>query len=146
MGKLKHLKMVGLGRKYSSPTKITHLFSSQPNNLIIQNFPYFLLSIFHPLTNNPMIHTYPMFGLREGNRREEKTNKGEGKNVGSSDRFLNNINSLSFLLCYLNSWKKRRSKNSLHFPPLPLKSNSIRIIEKKEKEKRKDSLGAKSFT
>ena len=144
MGKLKHLKMVGLGRKYLSPTKITHLFSSQPNSLIIQNFPYFLLSIFHPLTNNPTIHTYPMFGLREGNRREEKTNKGEGKNVGSSDRFLNNINSLSFLLCYLNSWKKK-SKNSLHFPPLPLKSNSIRTIEKK-KEKRKDSLGAKSFT
>ena len=88
-----------------------------------------------------MIHTYPMFGLREGNRREEKTNKGEGKNVSSSDRFLSNINSFSFLLCYLNGWKKKKVKNS-HFPPLLLKSNSVRIIEKKNI----DNLKVESLT
>ena len=74
MGKLKQLKMTGLGRKYLSPTKITHLFSSQPNNPIIPNFPYFFLSIFHPLTNNPNdTHLpYVWFKGREQKRRENE--------------------------------------------------------------------------
>ena len=63
-----------------------------------------------------------MFSLREGNRREEKKNKGEGKNVGPSDRFLNKFSSFSFLSCYPNFG---RDFISLPFPPLPLKPNVV---------------------
>lgn len=64
----------------------------------------------------------PMFGLREENGREEKKNKGDGKNMGPSYRFFNKFSSFSLLSCYPDSGK---SLISLHFPPLPLKPNIV---------------------
>ena len=47
------------------------------------------------LHNYRGLHINPMFGLREGNGREEKKNKGEGKNVSQSDKFFITFISLS---------------------------------------------------
>jgi len=41
----------------------------------------------------------PMFGLRERNGKEEKKNKGIGKNVGSSNMFFIKFGSFSFFSC-----------------------------------------------
>jgi len=66
-------------------------------------FLFFLNSIFADWGTK--LFTNPMFGLREGNGREEKKNKGEGKNVGPSDRFLNKFSSFSSLM--LSKHQKR---------------------------------------
>ena len=46
-----------------------------------------------------------MFGLRKMNEKEGKKNKGEGKNVGPNDKFLNEFSLLSFLSYYPNNGK-----------------------------------------
>ena len=50
------------------------------------------------LHNYRGLHINPMFGLREGNGREEKKNRGEGKNVSQSDKFFITFISLSLSL------------------------------------------------
>ena len=46
-----------------------------------------------------------MFGLREGNGREEKKNKGNGKMQAQVIGFLTNLAHFYFLQCYPNSRK-----------------------------------------
>lgn len=43
--------------------------------------------------------------MRKMNGKEEKKNKGEGKNVGPNDKFLNEFSLLSFLSYYPNNGK-----------------------------------------
>ena len=68
-----------------------------------------------------------MFGLREGNGREEKKNKGEGKNVSQSDKFFITFSFflfyfILFFSCYPNN---RKHLISLPFPPFSLKPNIV---------------------
>ena len=56
-------------------------------------------------------------------------NKGEGKNVGPSGRFLNKFSFFSFLSCYPNSGK---DLISLPFLPLPLPLKPNKVLEREE--------------
>ena len=66
-----------------------------------------------------------MFGLREGNGREEKKNKGNGKMHAQVIGFLTNLAHFYFLQCYPNSGK---DLISLSFSSLPLKPNVVLLL------------------
>jgi len=66
-----------------------------------------------------------MFGLRKGNGRGEKKNKGKGKMWIQVIGFLTNLAHFYFLYCHPNS---RKDLISLPFTPLPLKPNIVLLL------------------